>query len=726
MHSFVLETQFSHHSRPPSSASSRAQLDEVLDMMSTMSSRLDAAERVAAAAESQSKETRKTLSSMADMLQQLLARPSATTTMEQQASRRDPTPAELPSIERFVASTLSYHPRERAKTIKAAQAAAREEQPNAEMLADRLSESAKEPAWQQQVFSGRERPVAPLGPSSILRPAREPHERIPVLPTLPTFGTELATEARNSYEYTNTIKVRLIGAGLSPDKEGYRAVMSTLDVALANVLAESCEKLDPVSWNGLEKRIRALWPMAASTHEIRLALSQLMLKQGKQFAAHVCEFDNLREAGMIHEKSQDAWDYFFKSLPRELRRMTMDYAQMKGWQPADPLAGDPEAGDSVKEIYAYVTNAAPRLATLMAPEVRHMSGQQFQRGPGFYRAAPVQEVVQRTAADHSQLGTDGHAVRNAGPRPINAYNSQPAQQRPFQAQQHQGNRDGYQQQQRSGNCDFYQCPQCIDQMRTRPLAANQVEAETIEATTDVLQPELPEETSNNHDDEQVGICKLNLDKWVLELDEENIMFFGSVNSISIEAEELGDANFPDPQLCQVSTAAPDQEEAVPNAYAMLTANKDGKWIIPAVVHVGDESCKVSMLLDSGALHNIISQKLVMELGCIITHHAGTISMVQVGSSLKCIGATTICITTLHHNILLEAEVFPGKTNLPIFFGVEILNRYGLLSLLAVLADREDHPLVSSQQPDIEELPAGDDSAMRDEMLDKLGIAALLS
>ncbi|KAJ2432961.1 hypothetical protein GGF42_009486, partial [Coemansia sp. RSA 2424] len=118
--------------------------------------------------------------------------------------------------------------------------------------------------------------------------------------------------------------------------------MSTLDVALANVLAESCEKLDPVSWNGLEKHIRALWPMAASTHEIRLALSQLMLKQGKQFAAHVCEFDNLREAGMIHEKSQDAWDYFFKSLPRELCRMMMDYAQMKGWQPADPLAADPE------------------------------------------------------------------------------------------------------------------------------------------------------------------------------------------------------------------------------------------------------------------------------------------------------------------------------------------------------------------------------------------------
>ncbi|KAJ2619882.1 hypothetical protein GGF44_005575, partial [Coemansia sp. RSA 1694] len=384
--------------------------------------------------ESQSKETRKELSNMANMLKQLLARPSIPAAAEQQASRRNPTPAELPSIERFVASTLSYHPMERAKTIKAAQAAAREEQPNAEMLADRLSESAKEPA-QQQVFSGRERPVAPLGPSSILRPVRELHERIPVLPTLPTFGTELATEARNSYEYTNAIKVRLIGAGLSPDKEGYRAAMSTLDVALANVLAESCEKHDPMSWNGLEKRIRALWPMAASMHEIRLALSQLMLKQGKQFAAHVCEFDNLREAGMIHEKSQDAWDYFFKSLPRELRRMTMDYAQMKGWQPADPLAGDPEAGDSVKEIYAYVTNAAPRLATLMAPEARHMSGQQFQRGPGFYRAAPVQEVVQRTAADRSQPGVDGHVVRNVGLRQLNASSGQPGQQRPFQAQQ---------------------------------------------------------------------------------------------------------------------------------------------------------------------------------------------------------------------------------------------------------------------------------------------------
>ncbi|KAJ2448000.1 hypothetical protein GGF42_005269, partial [Coemansia sp. RSA 2424] len=123
MHSFVLETQFSHHSRPPSSASSRAQLDEVLDMMSTMSSRLDAAERVAAAAESQSKKTCKELSSMADMLKLLLARPSIPAAVEQQASRRDPMPAELPSIECFVASMLSYHPMERAKTIKAAQAA---------------------------------------------------------------------------------------------------------------------------------------------------------------------------------------------------------------------------------------------------------------------------------------------------------------------------------------------------------------------------------------------------------------------------------------------------------------------------------------------------------------------------------------------------------------------------------------------------------------------------
>ncbi|KAJ2477848.1 hypothetical protein IWW47_006166, partial [Coemansia sp. RSA 2052] len=295
------------------------------------------------------------------------------------------------------------------------------------------------------------------------------------------------------------------------------------------------------------------------------------------------------------------------------------------------------------------------------------------------------------------------------------------QQRPFQAQQRQGNRDSYQQQQRSDNRDFYQRPQRNDQTRARPLAINQVEAETIEAADDVMQPELPEDMSADRSDEQVGICELNLDEWVPELDEENVMFFGSVNSISIDDEELGNANFLDPQLRQVSTAAPDREEAVPNAYAALTANKDGKWIIPAVVHVGDESRKVSVLLDSGASHSIISEKLATELGCIITHRAGTISTAQVGNSLKRIGTTTIRVTTSRHNILLEAEVFPGETNPPIFFGVEILNRYGPSSLLAVLADREDHPLASSQQPDIEELPAGDDSAMRDEMLDKLGI-----
>ncbi|KAJ2821967.1 hypothetical protein GGI24_004068, partial [Coemansia furcata] len=107
------------------------------------------------------------------------------------------------------------------------------------------------------------------------------------------------------------------------------------------------------------------------------------------------------------------------------------------------------------------------------------------------------------------------------------------------------------------------------------------------------------------------------------------------------------------------------------------------------------------------------------MNCQITGCRGTIATAQVSAEVKHIGSTLIWVTTSRQDILLEVEVFPGETNLLIFFGIKVINQYGPSSLLAVLADCKDHPLAASVVPNIEEQTVGDDSIFHEEMLGRL-------
>ncbi|KAJ1920328.1 hypothetical protein LPJ71_001436 [Coemansia sp. S17] len=77
----------------------------------------------------------------------------------------------------------------------------------------------------QDVWQPRLGPAALLGPPSICFLHRELFERIVVLPnSLPTFQMKRDTDALDVCAYMSLLEVRMLGAGLVPDKEGYQAL----------------------------------------------------------------------------------------------------------------------------------------------------------------------------------------------------------------------------------------------------------------------------------------------------------------------------------------------------------------------------------------------------------------------------------------------------------------------------------------------------------------------
>ncbi|KAJ2101439.1 hypothetical protein GGI09_001757 [Coemansia sp. S100] len=510
------------------------------------------------------------------------------------------------------------------------------------------------------------------------------------------------TDALDVCAYTSLLEVRMLGAGLVLDKEGYWALQATLLANYANMLMDSCVVEEPKTWKELEECIHRLWPIANSTHEVRLHLNEYRLTTSQHFSVYMTEFEHLRKFAEIDEFSWDAWHYFMQGLPPLLQILTHSFVMCEKLK-----AGT----SSVKELYAYVNGAGSDFAMLQkqlqlgrSMPVRLSTTPNFNRSLQFSELLNHDKPAQQVMENRSQVRRQGYGQLSG----TSTGQSQPPR----------GNQSYYRPAHQEGQCPF----QRSDQTRGGRPVINQVETSEDSPMAEEAITDAHGETSEDLDDIVWAREVVVLDDWVPEWDEDETEFEPTVSVIRVlEAADRtsGSDEESTPVLCQTTVTLSELVVSTTSEDRITHMGWDGRWVIPATVHVGERSHKVSVLLDSGATHSIISSNLASELGCEIMERQGTIATAQVGAEVGRIGSTMIRVTTSRHDIQLEAEVFPGETNLPVFFGVKVINKYGPSSLLVVLADCKDHPIAASATPDIEEQPVGDDSAFREEMLNKL-------
>ncbi|KAJ1812952.1 hypothetical protein LPJ60_006447, partial [Coemansia sp. RSA 2675] len=250
------------------------------------------------------------------------------------------TPIYLPSDCRFMDATLRLKPRDQAHMISVAEQGAPKAGAVAALAAGLRqamtagAQSGQSPTATQAppprargVEEEREVHQAHAwcepATGSILEPECDHRSRVANLPNnLPTLEVNRETDAPDVCTYTDTLEMRLRGAGLAPDHEGYRALLSTMPAHYARMLITECQRELPRNWPDLAKRVRRLFPMGHSPHDIRVRLSKLRLSSAQHFTVYTTQFEHLRELAEIDETSKDAWFYFVNGLPQLLQVMT--------------------------------------------------------------------------------------------------------------------------------------------------------------------------------------------------------------------------------------------------------------------------------------------------------------------------------------------------------------------------------------------------------------------
>ncbi|KAJ2107937.1 hypothetical protein GGI16_001331 [Coemansia sp. S142-1] len=311
----------------------------------------------------------------------------------------------------------------------------------------------------------------------------------------------------------------------------------------------------------------------------------------------------------------------------------------------------------VKELYAYVNGAGSDFVMLQkqlqsgrSMPVRLSTMPNFNCSLQFSKLLNCDKPAQQVMENQSQVRWQGYGQLSG----TSMGQSQPPR----------GNQSYYRPAHQEGQRPF----QHSDQTCGGRPAINQVETSEDSPMAEEAIMDAHGETSEDLDDVVQAREVVVLDDWVPEWDEDETEFELTVSVIRVlEAADRtsGSDEESTPVLCQTTATLSEPVISTTLEDRITHTGWDGRWVIPAMVHVGERSRKVSVLLDLGATHSIISSNLASELGCKIMERQGTITTAQVGAEVGCIGSTMIQVTTSRHDIQLEAEVFPGETNPPI-------------------------------------------------------------
>ncbi|KAJ1814347.1 hypothetical protein GGH91_003532 [Coemansia sp. RSA 2671] len=169
------------------------------------------------------------------------------------------TPIYSPSDCHFMDATLRLKPRDQAHTISVAEQGA-PKAGTAAALAAGLHQAMTAGAQSGQSPTTTQAPPprahgieeerevhqvhawCKLATGSILEPERDHRSHVANLPNnLPTLEVNRETDAPDVCTYTDTLKMHLWGAGLVPDHEGYRALLSTMPAHYARMLIAECQ-----------------------------------------------------------------------------------------------------------------------------------------------------------------------------------------------------------------------------------------------------------------------------------------------------------------------------------------------------------------------------------------------------------------------------------------------------------------------------------------------------
>ncbi|PIA13469.1 hypothetical protein COEREDRAFT_11465, partial [Coemansia reversa NRRL 1564] len=131
----------------------------------------------------------------------------------------------------------------------------------------------------------------------------------------------------------------------------------------------------------------------------------------------------------------------------------------------------------------------------------------------------------------------------------------------------------------------------------------------------------------------------------------------------------------------------------------VETRKRPKWTLPVTLRTSSVSIQTEAEIDSGADRTMVSRGLATELGANIQPLIGQVRMAD-QSTVPREGEFTCVLMTAKHVFVLRAEVFPGKTNPPVLIGRDVIEQCGIGELLSALASRDDHPLATTNAPDL--------------------------
>ncbi|KAJ2819316.1 hypothetical protein GGI24_004825, partial [Coemansia furcata] len=283
------------------------------------------------------------------------------------------------------------------------------------------------------------------------------------------------------------------------------------------MLTDSCITDEPKTWKELEDHVHKLWPIANSTHKVRLHLNEFKLNTTQHFSVYMTEFDHMCKFAEIDEYSRDAWHYFMQGLPPMLQVLTCSFAMCKKLQPGT---------SSVKELYIYANGAGSTFAMLQRqlqatkPMLTGLATTpNFNRSLQFSEPLDHDKGTQQAIANRSQVRQQGFGQASgttAG-----------------QPQQPRGNQSYY----RPANQEAQRPFQRGDQPRGNRPMINQVEtSEDVPANEELAMEEALDNGAEDLDDVVQAREIAVFDDWVPELDEEDAAFFLSVSAESVQEQ----------------------------------------------------------------------------------------------------------------------------------------------------------------------------------------------